>query len=99
MGIGDSQRLQTLHSKLLTALKVLDSNLSVARAIQKHYEHLERIGILRRVAQNLDANAQLEVQVAKMESHKQTAIVLLRQVEGVANLVRLMSKKLDLDNH
>jgi hypothetical protein len=99
MGIGDSQRLQTLRSKLLTALKVLDSNLSVARAIQKHYEHLERIGIRRQVAQNLDANAQLEVQVAKMESHKQTAIVLLRQVEGVANLVRLMSKMLDLDNH
>jgi hypothetical protein len=99
MGIGDSQRLQTLRSKLLTALKVLDSNLSAASAIRKHYEHLERIGIRQQVAQNLDASAQLEVQVAKMESHKQTAIVLLRQVEGVANLVRPMSKMLDLDNH
>ena len=84
----DSQRLNTLESKMTVAIAVLEQNRAIGMGMKKHCQRLGLVPDLtidRNMGQAIADN--IEIQLAHFKLHKKACELLLRQVHGTCALV------------
>lgn len=84
----DSQRLQKLCENLTVVQNILDTYEDVARAIQKQYVELQRVKA-DFAGRDGELLLRLKLDVERIRGFKRTTRVILKQSEGISQLVNI----------